>query len=362
MTSKAQFGDQRLRWSLGPPLGWVIAHVSGLLGDATWHQPIYWLGVLYSAGISLIVWKGNVVIWFWARGRPDWIVNARRRLVLIATAVLGFTVPTCLSLLTGWYWLTGQSPIDWPAVWRATLLSTLAAALIFNIYETIDLITQRTREHAARQQLEYSKALAELSALRAQIDPHFMFNSLNSLAGLIEASPERAMTFTVHLGDIYRYILRSRTRELVTLAEELEFLDKYLALMSLRFGQSIQLRRPAAIPAGSIPPVSLQLLLENALKHNDFSVEAPLRITVRYAGRADGPKAVTLVHTTSPAKVRFPSEGTGLKNLDERCRLVLQRGIEVHHEGGVFAVTIPLKQTNPGPPSSALVHGAEATE
>ncbi len=348
MAHQAQFGDRRLRWTLGPPLGWVISYVAGLLGNATWDQPIYWLGVLYFAGVSLTLWKGNVVIWFWVRGRPDWIVNPRRRVILIAAAVLTFTVPTSLLLLTTWYRLSGQPQIDWAAVWRATLLSTLASALIFNIYETIDLITQRSRERAVRQQLEYNKALAELAALRAQVDPHFMFNCLNTLAGLIETSPERALRFTVHLGDIYRYILRSRTRELVTLAEELAFLDKYLALMRLRFENSIELTLPTAIPNRSIPPVSLQLLLENAMKHNDFSAVAPLRIAIELGGDIVT-DTVTLRHRTSPAKTRFPSEGTGLKNLDERCRLVLQRGIEVHNDGGVFAVTLPLGVEEPRP-------------
>jgi hypothetical protein len=335
MPRKAQ-GDTRIRWSLGPPLGWIVSYAGGLQGDTSWQEPRYWLGVLYFAMVSLILWKGNVVIWFWLRGRPDWIVNPRKRLLIITGAVLTFTIPTALILFSIWYRILGEN-IVWHAAWRATVLATLASVFIFHIYETIDLITQRAREHSSRQQLEYAKALAQLSALKAQIDPHFMFNCLNTLVGLIETSPERAKHFTVNLGDVYRYILQSRNRELVKLEDELAFLEKYHALLRLRFENSIELTLPERKSERWIPPVSLQLLLENAVKHNEFSAASPLRIEVEI-----GESTVSMRHPKSLAKVRFPSEGTGLQSLDERCRLILQRGIEVTDTGDVFAVTLPL--------------------
>jgi hypothetical protein len=340
MPKKGQLGDQRIRWGLGPPLGWLVSYAAGLQGATSWQQPRYWLGVLYFAMVSLMLWKGNVVIWFWLRGRPDWIVNPRRRLFLITGTVVAFSVSTCLVLFSIWFQALGE-PIDWPPVWRATVLATLASVVIFHIYETIDLITQRAREHASLQQLEYAKALAQLSALKAQIDPHFMFNCLNTLVGLIETSPARAQRFTVNLGDVYRYILQSRTRELVKLADELTFVRNYHALLMLRFEDGVQLSLPAQTPEGWIPPVSLQLLLENAVKHNDFSSSAPLRIEVEI-----GEDSVSMRHPKAPAKERFASEGTGLQNLDERCRLILQRGIEVDDTGDVFAVTVPLTQSH----------------
>ncbi len=333
---KSQLGDQRIRWSLGPPLGLIVAYTAGLLDNFNWHQPVYWAGVIYFAMVSLLLWKGNVVIWFWLRGRPDWTVNARRRLLLIVVAVLGFTVPTSILLFTLWYSLTGQGALG-PPVWRATALATLASALIFHIYETMDLITQRARERAQRQQLEYAGALAQLSALKAQIDPHFMFNCLNTLVGLIETSPDRATRFTVLLGDVYRYILQSRSRELVRLEHELMFLANYLALLRLRFEDSIVFDLPSVVPSAWIPPVSLQLLLENAVKHNDFSPASPLRLELIIT-----PDSISLRHPKSPSQPRFTSEGTGLQNLDERCRLILQRGIAVHNTDHEFAVTVPL--------------------
>ena len=210
--------------------------------------------------------------------------------------------------------------------------------LHFHIYETIDLISQRARERSARQQLEYAKGLAELSALRAQIDPHFMFNCLNTLAGLIEASPAHAVRFTVMLGDVYRYILQSRTRELVRLEEEIAFLRGYHGLLQLRFEDAIVIAWPTLLPEAWIAPVSLQLLLENAVKHNEFSAASPLRIELEI-----GESTILLRHAKRPVKARFASAGTGLRTLDERCRLILQRGIEVSDTEDFFTVALPLK-------------------
>ncbi len=340
MSRPAQVGDTRIRWSLGPPLGWAISYACGLLGNAGWQQPRYWFGVLYFSLVSLMLWKGNVLIWFWLRGRPDWVVDARRRLLLIAGAVLAFTVPTSVLLISGWFLVTGRA-IDWPLLWRATVLITLVSAFIFHIYETIDLISQRARERSARQQLEYAKALAELSALRAQIDPHFMFNCLNTLAGLIEAAPANALRFTVTLGSVYRYILQSRTRELVPLEEELAFLSSYHGLLQLRFEDAIVISLPTPAPGAWIAPVSLQLLLENAVKHNEFSSASPLRIDLEIAG-----DTISLRHAKRPSKPRSASGGTGgtgLETLDKRCRLILQRGIAVSETPEFFAVTLPLR-------------------
>ncbi|MBY0503386.1 MAG: histidine kinase [Bryobacteraceae bacterium] len=330
--------DRRLRFTLGPPLGWVICSAAGLLGDSTWREPRFWLGMVYFGSASVLLWTGNVYIWFWLRGRPDWIVNAGRRLRLIAGAVLTFTVPSGVLMFSFWYLLSPPHLVDWAAVTRATLWATLASGLIFHIYETIDLITQRARERAATRQLEYARALAELSALKAQIDPHFMFNCLNTLAGLIETSPDRALRFTIDLGAVYRYILQSRSRELVTLHEELAFLAKYHALLQLRFEDGIQLQLP--VPAGEswLPAVSLQLLLENAVKHNEFSAQSPLCVVVEMSE-----DTVTLRHVPRRGKPKAASEGVGLRNLDERCRLLLERGIVIRDEPEEFAVTVPLK-------------------
>ena len=130
MSRPAHIGDTRIRWSLGPPLGWAISYASGLLGNVGWQQASYWLGVLYFSLVSMVLWKGNVRIWFWLRGRPDWIVDAQRRLLLITGAVLAFTVPTSVLLISGWFLVSGRV-IDWPVLWRATVLITLASAFTF---------------------------------------------------------------------------------------------------------------------------------------------------------------------------------------------------------------------------------------
>jgi LytS/YehU family sensor histidine kinase len=127
--------------------------------------------------------------------------------------------------------------------------------------------------------LEREKLALQYEALKNQVNPHFLFNSLNTLTGLIGKDAERAQLFVKQLSDIYRYILEQKDRELVPLETELNFVDNYISLMKIRFGKNLKVEKN--IPSGKsyrIIPLSLQMLVENAIKHNIISREKPLNI------------------------------------------------------------------------------------
>jgi LytS/YehU family sensor histidine kinase len=187
--------------------------------------------------------------------------------------------------------------------------------------------------------LDRARAEAELAALKSQIDPHFLFNGLNSLAYLIPREPARAVEFTKRLSDVYRYILLNRERDLVPLREELAFALRYVGLLRIRFGERVHLRAAEILDqeAWSIPPVSLQVLLENAVKHNAIDAEAPLEIRI-----ARGPSGIEVSNSVRRPRIVRPSPRVGLANLDERCRRITGHGIEVRAEEGRFTVVLPL--------------------
>jgi len=336
--------EERARLLAIPLVGLAIGVVSGLLEPLRPASPAYWLGCGYFALTSLVVWQANRLAYLRVlRNRWDWLTDPRRRLRALLINIIVCTTPSMVGMLWLWYRLSGFAP-DWIAIRNATIIALVFSALITSTYETVRLIGQRARAEVAAEQIERSKAQAELAALKAQIDPHFMFNSLNTLASLIEEDPARALDFNQQLAEMYRYILSTRNLELVPLREEMAFLKNYYTMLKLRFEDGIELVLPreATWPAGVlIPPISLQALLENAVKHNECSAAAPLRMRLELA---DG--TLTLENTKRPRSLPPGSTQVGLKNLDERCRLILGRGIEIEDGTDRFRVSLPVRRTD----------------
>lgn len=196
--------------------------------------------------------------------------------------------------------------------------------------------TLRLRQRAAELQRENNTA--RYTALQQQLNPHFLFNSLNTLIAEIEYDPARAVSFTRRLSEVYRYVLQVQNRPLVTLGEELRFADAFLYLHRVRLGDCLGCR--TEIPDGMhefrLPPLTLQLLIENVIKHNAITVSRPLEITI---SASEG--WLTVSNPVRP-KRGAESGGVGLQNLSNRCRIMLGRGIEVSRTDGCFTVKIPL--------------------
>jgi LytS/YehU family sensor histidine kinase len=206
---------------------------------------------------------------------------------------------------------------------------------VTHVYETVFLIKERASDRVRVAELERTRAEAQLAAFLAQVDPHFMFNALHTLATLVEVDAPRARAFTVHLADMHRYLLAQRGNALATVADELGFLGDFIELMRLRFGDAIAI---SIVDDGidrqaRIPPTALQLLVDNAIKHN----QAPLAVEVRL-----GTAAIVVANERRPRRTQRPSAGIGLQNLDERSRLATGRGIAIDQRDGRFVVTVPL--------------------
>ncbi|MEP7364793.1 MAG: sensor histidine kinase, partial [Acidobacteriota bacterium] len=274
------------------------------------------------------------------RGRLDWFRHPARKIALLVVANIFFTAPLSVSMLYGWYRANGFAA-DWSAIRSASLMCIVCVLFITHVYETVYLIQQRGSDLVQFEKLERAKAEAELEALKAQVDPHFLFNSLNTLAWLIQNDAPGASRFNENLAEVYRYILHNKSRELVMVEEELAFLIRYFELLRLRFGDAVELEMPAGYLGDRhlTPPISLQILLENAVKHNEFSGDRPLRI--RLSAEEQG---LTMSNELRPRISARGSSRTGLRNLDERCRLTIGRGIEFHERSGQFAVTVPVEK------------------
>ena len=189
------------------------------------------------------------------------------------------------------------------------------------------------------ERLKQQNLQTELAALKNQIDPHFLFNSLNSLTCLIRDN-EKATQFVKKLSFMYRYILQSGDRDLVSLKEELKFLESYSYLIKTRYRDrfTIEIEIDKKYHEKEIPPLALQLLVENAVKHNEISETNPLTVKIFYK---DG--FIYVENILQPRTVMAEGTGNGLVNLDKRYYLIAKQNITITKNDNKFSVKLPLK-------------------
>jgi Histidine kinase len=342
-TAMATASDEALddRWARAlciPAFGLVIPQVTGLFGPLGSGDAAWWLGQLWFIGLSALIWHGNRWFLFAQRRHLNWFDHPLLKVAMLLVAITFYTAPLTVLWLTAWYGWADIGPIDWEAIELAALLNTVAVVFVTHVYETAFLIKARANDLVRVARLERAHAEAQLAALRNQVDPHFLFNCLNTLSHLIDIDPERARDFNERLARVYRYVLRHRDRTLVPLREELEFLDSYAFLLRLRFGPAVEfVVSPEVPPPGKVIPISLQVLVENAVQHNAFEMSAPLRIEVRIER-----DYVEVSNQRRPKHTRRSGSGLGLVNLDERCRLALDRGIDIEQDSTRFCVRVPV--------------------
>ncbi|GAB3263361.1 hypothetical protein GCM10027347_29820 [Larkinella harenae] len=202
------------------------------------------------------------------------------------------------------------------------------------------LVQQRLEAELAVQRLEKEKTNAQLRAMQAQVNPHFLFNSLNSLSALIEDEPQRASQFVDQLSVVYRYLLRASDEPLTTFSSELTFIQSYYHLLKTRYGQGLHLivRADPEDLQRFLPPLSLQLLVENAVKHNVVSTQRPLTIEIT----SDGSGQLTVRNNLQRKTTRVLSNGVGLSTIATYYRTFGQTAPALSEENGQFAITLPL--------------------
>ncbi len=217
---------------------------------------------------------------------------------------------------------------------------TIITVMVMAIYEVIYSYARLKKSIREEEQTKQVMIQAQLDTLRNQAQPHFLFNSLNTLRDIIDQdTKEDAKDFVDNLAGVYRFIIESGNTNLIRLGEELKFAKAYIHVQSERFGENLQLHWniPKEQHTAMIVPMSIQLLLENAIKHNVVSKTKPLIITV--AGEGD---TVVVRNRIQPKSTQTPSTKIGLKNIEKRYQLISNKMPMIHTDDGHFTVTLPL--------------------
>lgn len=213
---------------------------------------------------------------------------------------------------------------------------TLSIVVVFHV---IYFYNKYQQNKIKEQKVIAGTASAKFDALKNQLDPHFLFNSLNVLTSLIDENPDNAQRFTTALSKVYRYVLEQKNKDLVSVDEELNFARTYMMLLKMRFEDSIVFEIPeqASNPESKVVPLSLQLLLENAVKHNTVTSSKPLHIKI-YEDNGD----LIVENNFQPKQIVKKSSGVGLSNIMQRYQLLTDRKVNINQQASRFAVAIPM--------------------
>ena len=232
----------------------------------------------------------------------------------------------------------GFNPTFSDLVSNAQLPMYIALAISM-FFSGIEFIKRWKEEAVKAEKLEKEKIATQYESLRNQVNPHFLFNSLNTLSSLVYDNQELAVQYINKLSGIYRYVLDSRNLDLTLLSDEMAFLNDYIFLQKIRFADNLKVnfKLNGEDEQLLVLPLALQIIMENAIKHNEVSSEKPLEVNVFVRN-----KKLVIQNKKNQKKLFEKGMGIGLTNISERYKMICGHDIEVNDEAECFTVSIPL--------------------
>ncbi|RZM29069.1 MAG: hypothetical protein EOO88_06440 [Pedobacter sp.] len=316
----------------------MLASMPLLLWFSVENISAYFTAILYFFFFALLLWIGLQ----WLAG----YTSLRQKRHQISYFLLGFSVVLALALIfemVNTHWI--KPPIvllremdpsrkTYLTLFRSFLIGMLESFFIY----FLDVQKEKQEKILEIEHLKQAQLEVKLSSLKEQLSPHFLFNTLNTLA--VVAKEEALKVFVNELANVYRYVLQQQKSNTSTLESELGFVRSYLYIIKTRLEEAIHI--DICVDEGlfkkQIPPLTLQLLLENAIKHNIASLSRPLYLRIR--NTADG--CLELSNNYQPRKSTPDSFGVGLNNVKERYRLLFNKEISIHLQENQFIIKLPL--------------------
>jgi two-component system LytT family sensor kinase len=301
-----------------------------------------WEKYLTTLVITAAIWLGNRYVMIHSRGKYPLFNDVRKRLIYQSIIMLFFTVVSNIILgqLADGIFSKDRGPLtQTDIIIHSNSAAIFCTIMIIAIYESIFFMHQLRHSVEETEKLKRESLNAELNALKTQVNPHFLFNNLNTLSSVIPEDPKLAVNFVGQLSKLYRHILEVKDDQSILLREELDVLKAYAFLLQTRFGSNLEvnINVPDEKLDKRIVPLSLQILMENAIKHNIVSSDKPLRIDVTAANG-------TLVVSNNLQRKNQVNESTGigLDNIRNRYKLLGDGDVKVTADDSSFTVSIPL--------------------
>jgi sensor histidine kinase YesM len=327
--------DRKLRLIGIPLLGAVIPIMLNFENFLQLNR-LFAFSVLCSTLITLALWEGNrfIIIRMW-RVFPELSQTSRR---LLAEAVLAVIYVFVMSFLMDE--LFCKPYFKQSALLIGFRISIVPTILVYLIYEAVYFFEAWKLNVRKTESLMLEGVQSQLEVLKNQLDPHFLFNSMNTLAALIDDDNTDAQDYLERLSDVYRYVLVSRNKNTVLVEEEIAFVEAYVYLNKIRFRDNllVETQLSADIYQKHVTPLSLQMLIENAIKHNVASRENPLKIKIQQ----EGDDYLVIENNILEKTILEKTTRVGLQNIINRYGLLTDRQVEIIRGQNIFTVKIPL--------------------
>ncbi|WP_420155808.1 sensor histidine kinase [Siphonobacter sp.] len=295
------------------------------------------LSILVATVTSYVIWEGSKFIQALTLYFFPWEKSLTQHLVY---EVLGIFLFSSLILICGillYSRLVSSVLITAGVIVQNGFVSFLLALLFIAFNEGTFLFNQWKKSLLEQEKLREENLVARVEGLKKQLDPHFLFNSLSVLSGVVYQDPALADRYISKLAQVYRYVLDHTEEKQVPLSAEMAVVEAYCFLLNVRFYNKIQMHLRIATPAAQVLPLSIQLLVENAVKHNYISEDHPLSLSI-YTEE----QVVWVENSLRRKTVKVPSSGIGLQNLEARYRYFSGQSIRIEETADTFRVGLPL--------------------
>ena len=323
----------------------LICALIGVVVNIIFSKGIYWSNIdkqiLYGMLIGYSLFKVNQFSGYIISKYFPWKEGPLRTLILSFSCgmILSIVVIVCANLI--WWNLRSSEYITLTGLFDAyfyPMISTLLITIIITLgYYTADFFTEWKKLLIQEEEFKREALSLQFDALKNQVNPHFLFNSLNVLTSLVETEPSLAVKFIKQLSEVYRYVLEHKDKELIELDTELQFVNAYVYLQKIRFDSSLVVDISLNNTTRRIIPLSLQMLVENAIKHNVISTDKPLHISIfcngDYLVVKNNLQKKTVIHETG---------SIGLKNIRERYAYFSKLPVVIEETTEMFTVKLPL--------------------
>lgn len=325
-----------IRW-IGIPMVAYIAEATN--SDHLSEQP-YWYQYLIAFAFTAVYWNGASFIIGYFRKKFEGISMVRTRLLVTSLGIIiwmtigGIPIQLLFGLSEPSHLLEMKTHTEFLP------FNFIAALVISLLYEAFYFFEKWKEAFRLNEELKNRQIRTQYEVLQNQMSPHFLFNSLNTLATIIQEDQAAAIKFTENLSEVYRYILHNKDKELVPLSEELDFVKSYLFLLSIRYPDNLtaDFRIDKKYLKRSIPPLTLQMLVENAIKHNVISKSKPLHVDIYI----ENGKSIIVKNNLQLKGSIEKSTKTGLENIRKRYSILGGKQIDIITSAANFMVAVPL--------------------
>ena len=306
---------------------------------------VFYFSVGWLVIISLLLWIGNRQLTIRMDGWLPWERFGNWRFFIQLVAGLIYL----LVLINLTYVVIKVLVSSSPSLEQIVVMNVWGAAIfipVFSLYFSLHFLRHWRQSELAVSQYQKESMRSQLDSLKNHLDPHFLFNNLNILASLIDKDKEASKSFIQNFADVYRTLLRAKSDDLIPLEEELNFIESYMYLIRVRFENLIVYKAniSQALKKRMVPPLTLQMLVENVIKHNGLNESQPLVIEI-----LDGADDYLIVRNTKRLKPTNTSEesGTGLDNIKQRYAHFTDLPVRILPTAEHFEVQIPLLKIEP---------------